>query len=205
MTLNTDPPPLKIPITGRRSRLIEALLAELLSWNPREFIVAFRRWHHDAFSLIHLNVLTILEMDGSASMSQLAEALDVSVASMTGIVDRMEKRGLVERRRDGDDRRVVLVHATETGRDVFREIDRKRRDGLVKMLGQLGDEELAGLLAGHRALREARAAAAAATTGRRPAKASPGPSGSGVPPDLHDRSTISPDDRRVTPDRRRRA
>ncbi len=172
MPLNTDLPPLAVPHTGRRRRLIEALLAELLSWNPRELIVAFRRWHHDAFSLMHLNVLTILEMDGSASMSQLAEALDVSVASMTGIVDRMEKRGLVERARDGDDRRVVLVHATEAGRDVFREIDRRRREGLEKMLGQLGDEELAGLLAGHRALRGARTAAAAAMTGKAPAKAS---------------------------------
>jgi DNA-binding MarR family transcriptional regulator len=185
---STNPVP-----SDARGRLVEALLDELLSWNPREFIVAFRRWHHDAFSLIHLNVLTILEMDGSSSMSRLAEALDVSVASMTGIVDRMEKRGLVERRRDGADRRVVLVYPTDTGRDVFREIDRRRREGLRKMLAQLGDEELAGLLAGHRALHTARAAVAAG---------SPGPR---TPPGIHRPSTTSRDDRAVIPDRRRRA
>src|SRR5438046_10195579 len=80
------------------------VLDEVLSWNPREFIAAFRRWHRDAFSLIHVNVLTLLEVDGPDSMSHLAEALDVSVASMTGIVARMEKRGLVEPRRDPNGR-----------------------------------------------------------------------------------------------------
>ncbi len=48
-------------------------------------------------------------------MSKLADALDVSVASLTGIIDRMEARGLVERRREPGDRRVVLVHRTAGG------------------------------------------------------------------------------------------
>jgi DNA-binding MarR family transcriptional regulator len=156
VSLTNDPAPIRLPTSGRRDRLVEAVLDELLSWNPRELITAFRRWHHGAFSLTHLNVLTILEADDSASMSDLAEGLDVSVASMTGIVDRMEQRGLVERRRKAADRRVVLVTATDAGREVFQEIDRRRREGLVKMLAQLGDRELAELLAGHRALRTAR-------------------------------------------------
>ena len=107
MALNINTTPTKAPVPVRRRRLADALLNELLSWNPREFIIAFRRWHRDSFSLIHLNVLTMLDADGPDSMSHLAEALDVSVASMTGIVDRMEKRGLVERRHGGKDRRVV--------------------------------------------------------------------------------------------------
>jgi DNA-binding MarR family transcriptional regulator len=190
--LNSDPP-IPAPGSSRRDKLIEALLDELLSWNPREFIIAFRRWHRDAFSLVHLNVLTILEIDGAVSMSRLAGSLDVSVASMTGIVDRMEERGLVERRRDVADRRIVLVVPTEAGRDVFREIDRRRRDGLLKMLGQLGDEELRGLLGGHRALRAARSAAlieaAAVKPDDTPARTSS--------PSLHQRSTIAPEDRPV--------
>ncbi len=58
-------------------------------------------------------------------MGQLAEDLDVSVASVTGIVDRMERRGLVERERGTGDRRVIMVDLTEAGtgrlqRDVAR-------------------------------------------------------------------------------------
>jgi DNA-binding MarR family transcriptional regulator len=194
VTLNTGAPG-GVPAADGRRRLAEALINELLSWNPREFISAFRRWHRDSISLIHLNVLTVLDGDGPDSMGHLAEALDVSVASMSGIVDRMEKRGLVERRHEGKDRRVVVVHPTEAGLDVFREIDRRRRDGLTQLIGQLSDDELRGLLVGHRALREARAAISAlgepGTTGGPAESASPTPA---APPRLHTPPTIPLDD-----------
>jgi DNA-binding MarR family transcriptional regulator len=202
LNINTTPStPQETPALNRRRRLADELLNELMSWNPREFIAAFRRWHHGSFSLIHLNVLTILDADGPDSMSHLAEALDVSVASMTGIVDRMEKRGLVERRHEGNDRRVVLLHPTEAGIDVFRDIDRRRREGLVRILERLTDDELAGLLSGHRALRNARAVIAAATHAAETSGAADSDSASpAAPPGLHPRSTIPPDDADVEPD-----
>jgi DNA-binding MarR family transcriptional regulator len=147
--------------TPARRALNAEVIAELSSWNPREFIGAFRRWHQGSLSLIHLNVLALLEVEGPLSMSKLAEALDVSVASATGIVDRMEQRGLVERRHDLADRRVVVVHGAPGGAKVFEDIDEHRRTGLAKLLSRLTDAELSGLLAGHRALRVARAAAVA--------------------------------------------
>jgi DNA-binding MarR family transcriptional regulator len=138
--------------------LVDDALDELTSWNPREFVAAFQRWHHGSISLIHLNVLALLEGRGPMSMSKLAEALDISVASATGVVDRMEKRGLVERRHDIDDRRVVVVHPAAGGRQLFVDIDSRRRLGLAKLLERLTDEDLEGLLRGHRALRAARLA-----------------------------------------------
>ena len=48
-------------------------------------------------------------------MSRLAELLDVSFSNATGIVDRMAERGLVERVRVPDDRRVVLVRIGRQG------------------------------------------------------------------------------------------
>jgi len=137
--------------------LVQEALAELSAWNPREFITAFQRWHQGSISLIHLNVLTLLEASGPMSMGRLADALDISVASITGVIDRMEARGLVERRRDAEDRRVVLVQPAKGARKVFGEIDSRRRKGLQMVLGRLSDDELAALLLGHRALRRARA------------------------------------------------
>jgi len=114
--------------------------------------------HHGSISLIHLNVLALLEGQGPLAMSKLAEALDISVASMTGVIDRMEKRGLVERRHDLGDRRVVLVHPAAGGRQLFADIDDRRRLGLAKLLDSLTDADLEGLLRGHRALSAARIA-----------------------------------------------
>ena len=107
-------------------------------------------------SLAHLNVLILLEANGPMAMGRLADALDISVASATGVVDRMEARGLVERRRDAEDRRVVLVVPAAGAKAVLGDIDTRRRRGLTKILSLLTDEELSGLLIGHRALRAAR-------------------------------------------------
>lgn len=142
---------------GRR-RLAEGVLDELTSWNPLERMRAFRSWLAGSLSLVHLHVLTILEAGGPQSMSRLADALDVSVASATGIVDRMERRGLVERRPDPDDRRMVIVHLLEPGADIFRQLGEHRRQALGRLLDRLTDDELSAFLIGLRALRAAREA-----------------------------------------------
>jgi hypothetical protein len=68
VTLNINTTSKNALTSGRHRRLKDAVLNEILSWNPREFISAFRRWHHGSFSLIHLNVLTLLDTDGPDSM-----------------------------------------------------------------------------------------------------------------------------------------
>jgi DNA-binding MarR family transcriptional regulator len=143
--------------TKRAERpLVGQVVDELTAWNPREFIAAFQRWHAGAVSLVHLNVLTLLEASGPMPMGRLAEQLDISVASITGVIDRMEARGLVERRRDSEDRRVILVHPGKGGRKLFEDIGKRRRLGLAALLSKLNDQQLEGLLEGHRALRAAR-------------------------------------------------
>jgi DNA-binding MarR family transcriptional regulator len=152
--------------SSARRRTIDEVLAELTSENPRERVGAFRQWLKVSLSLVHLHVLTVLESDGPLSMSHLAEALDVSVASATGIIDRMEQRGLVERRREGEDRRVVLVHPTDAGDAVFKTIAEQRREALIPVLDRMTDSELESFLIGLRAMHRVRSEAMAATNGR---------------------------------------
>jgi DNA-binding MarR family transcriptional regulator len=144
-----------------REKVRDDLLDELSAWSPRERVGAFRHWLRGSLSLIHLHVLTVIESDGPLPMSKLADALDVSVASMTGIVDRMEERGLVERRREVGDRRVVLVHGTDAGDAVFRDLATERRGHIAPLLDRMTDAELESFLVGLRALRRARTEATA--------------------------------------------
>jgi DNA-binding MarR family transcriptional regulator len=141
-----------------RRHLTDELLDELTSWHPRERMSAFKAWLRGQLSLIHLNVLTVLEAEGPLTMSHLADALDVSVASTTGIISRMEERGLVARKHDESDRRVVIVTVTAAGENVFREMEEVRRYGLRKLLGQLSEQEMSGFLTGLRAMNAARKA-----------------------------------------------
>ena len=161
---------------AKRSRdaLIADLIGEMTSWSARDRMNAFRSWLKGSLSLIHLHVLSTLEADGPLPMSRLADMLDVSVASATGIVSRMEERNIVERRHTDDDRRVVLVVPTEAGIAVFRTMTEQRRERLAALLGKLSDEELGALQVGLSAILKAREAmhaehAATATTAATPA------------------------------------
>jgi DNA-binding MarR family transcriptional regulator len=91
-------------------------------------------------------------------MRRLAEAMDVSDASATGIVDRMEKRGLVERRHGTGrpPRQSSSIPPTPAEADLPRH-GRHRRDALSKVLAELTEEEMAALLIGMRAIHAARA------------------------------------------------
>lgn len=138
-----------------RATLANELIDELAGWSPPDRLRAFTGWHRGSLSLVQLIVLTVLEGDGALPMRRLAEALDVSDASATGIVSRMEKRDLVERHHGTEDRREVLVRLTDAGASVFHELQLRRRARLTAMVDQLTDAELASLLTGLRAMRAA--------------------------------------------------
>ena len=60
----------------------------------------------------------LTSIDRPASMGTLAEHLCLDASYVTGVVDHLEDRGLVERRADPSDRRRTLVAVTERGRRV---------------------------------------------------------------------------------------
>jgi DNA-binding MarR family transcriptional regulator len=142
--------------TAAATQLREDLLEELMSHSPAAVMRVLRRRPGGAISLVHLNVLSVLEYEGPQPMRALAEALDVSSASATGIVDRMEERGLVVRLRDTQDRRVIRVALTEEGRSILGGLTAERREALGELLAELSDDEVAGFLLGVRAMRRAR-------------------------------------------------
>jgi DNA-binding MarR family transcriptional regulator len=142
--------------SAARERLRGELLDELLSHTPAAVMRVMRRRPGGAISLVHLNVLSVLEQDGPQAMRGLAEALDVSRASATGIVDRMAERGLVTRQRDTVDRRVIRVALTEEGGAVLGGLSAERREAVGELLDELTDAELEGFLLGSRAMRRAR-------------------------------------------------
>lgn len=139
-----------------RRALVDDVLGELTSIRLRDWMGALKHWQQGALSMVHLQVTMLLQSHGPLAMSRLADLLDVSVASATGIVDRMEKRGVVERHHLESDRRIVEVHLTPAGLGIFSIIDSERRARLQRLVELIKDEDLAALLVGLRAFRAAR-------------------------------------------------
>jgi DNA-binding MarR family transcriptional regulator len=67
-------------------------------------------------------VLAALRERDGRRMGDLSDTTSIEVSTLTRLVDNMEKKGLVARRRDGDDARVVLLHATPAGRRLTQRI-----------------------------------------------------------------------------------
>jgi DNA-binding MarR family transcriptional regulator len=84
----------------------------------------------------------------TGAQARLLSLLRCEPSNVTGIVDRLESRGLVERRPDPADRRVKLAAVTESGREVARGLRDELRFARAPLAG-LSDEErelLRGLL-----------------------------------------------------------
>ncbi|WP_232056102.1 MarR family winged helix-turn-helix transcriptional regulator [Tuwongella immobilis] len=74
-------------------------------------------------------------------MRELAEFLVLAVNSVTNIIDNLEKRSLVRRTRSDEDRRVVLVELTETGKTIYNRLAVHKQDFLQKLLSSLEPSE----------------------------------------------------------------
>jgi MarR family transcriptional regulator, organic hydroperoxide resistance regulator len=88
-------------------------------------------------------------------MSRLAELVGVSLSNATGIIDRMEEHGLVERARVANDRRLVLVQPAAAGLRALSETETHRRERLRTVLKHLSSTERPIVLAALRSLRRA--------------------------------------------------
>jgi len=64
----------------------------------------------------HLRALRLLIDHGEATAGALARATELNPASVTGMIDQLQRRGLLVRRRHDGDRRVCIVTLTEAGR-----------------------------------------------------------------------------------------
>ena len=69
-----------------------------------------------------LTVVKMLEQIGDLSLSELSERIRAQNSTVTGIIDRMEREGLVVRTRSSEDRRVVRIQLTTKGAKLAREI-----------------------------------------------------------------------------------
>jgi len=146
--------------SGPSSETRESLMLEIQEGMAAGRAAAFRQGLLNligrSVSMTHMHVLAKLRMAGPIPVTRLAEALDVSVASATGIVSRMEERGLVDRHRDENDRRVVLVAISDSGTAALEEIEARGREQLSRLLRELSQDELVRLRDGFRAIHRAR-------------------------------------------------
>jgi DNA-binding MarR family transcriptional regulator len=94
--------------------------------------------------------LRVMARHGPTPMKTLSDELWVTAANITGIVDRLESKGLIERAASKEDRRTTIVTLTAKGRKLQEGVAKKYTKFIQKALQKLSREEqetLRGLLA----------------------------------------------------------
>ena len=131
--------------TTSRATLLREIAEGAATLAGRNRCAVARRVHHSGISLGHVQILWILQEHGPLPVSRLADWLGIGVPNATGLLDRMEQRGLVERVRDDDDRRVVHARMTELGRATVADLDGWRAELIGQIVEPLGTDQLAAL------------------------------------------------------------
>ena len=98
-----------------------ALMAELFFVHARPRMMASGQ----EFDLSPPQTITLRLLDSPRPMGALAQLMHCDNSNMTGIVDRLEERGLVERTASAGDRRVKLIALTEHGREIREQLNRR--------------------------------------------------------------------------------
>ncbi len=87
-------------------------------------------------------LLRTLVKEGPLSSASLSRRLYVTPSNITGIIDRLEKKGLVERIRKERDRRIVLINLTESGAELSNSLPDPIEKKLIYELADLKPEHV---------------------------------------------------------------
>lgn len=93
-----------------------------------------------------LTVLKLLDTLGDVSLSSLSERIRAQNSTVTGIIDRMEREGLVVRERSTSDRRVVYIRLTDKGRELARSVPVEPMEIFRTVLSTLSSDDTRDLL-----------------------------------------------------------
>jgi len=87
------------------------------------------------------SVLSVIAGNSGMKQSDVAATLAIQRANFVAIVDGLEQKGLIERRRSDVDRRVYFLHLTDAGTAFLQSLMPKWREHEEKFIGRLGGSE----------------------------------------------------------------
>lgn len=93
-----------------------------------------------------LECMDILYLEGRVTAGRLAEVTGLTTGAITGVVDRLEKAGLVRRERDEKDRRKVFITVVQEQAKKIGQLYVPMQQAMEKVFGGYSDEELRLLL-----------------------------------------------------------
>ncbi|WP_370224845.1 MarR family winged helix-turn-helix transcriptional regulator [Cytobacillus sp.] len=86
--------------------------------------------------------LRYINQVGSCTSSELAEVFDVKKSAITAMITRMWEKGLIQRTRDENDRRVVYLTLTEKGNELYIKAEEKIHNLVESLINRFDQAEI---------------------------------------------------------------
>ncbi len=110
---------------------------------------AFSEVQHPKMAAGHYTVLSLIDLNPGINQSALARCMFLDRSSMVPMLDQLESKGLLERRKNPTDRRSHALHLTGSGRNVLSRLDRSVRsleEMFARKMGKKDRDELLALI-----------------------------------------------------------
>lgn len=123
----------------------EQLVLEQLGETSRRImrkLVSYSKYVDRRFSGSQVSALETVEYYGSLKVSQLAEYLSLSSSAVTLLCDKLIQNGYLQRERSLDDRRVVCLIITESGKEMLQQLMDKEKEVVSRWLSGLSLDEM---------------------------------------------------------------
>jgi len=122
-------------------------LADFIMFTQRSFLLNLSKELNEGnVSFAQFFLLGYLAKEDYLTMTDISKKMGHSTAAATGLVDRLEKLGYVQRLHASDDRRKVMVQITRKGIDLVEKMREDIVDSLVDLMDDLDSEEKSSVL-----------------------------------------------------------
>jgi len=124
---------------------IEEFAGKVIELSP-QIIKGFKQYENNyltrgKITLPQFWALDYLERNGKSKMNNLAKRLKISPSGTTGLIDRLMAQGLVARKDDPSDRRIVWIELTAKGRGIIKNIKKQKTETLIKVFGKISPQD----------------------------------------------------------------
>lgn len=120
----------------------ESSLGDLLFVFRRNILESIKKagFKHD-LTFSQMEVLRFIGSSGKETMKNIADYLKITPPSATEIVSELERKGLVKRVGDKNDRRVVFIFPTEMSKKLFVSVFKQKDVIFKKMISKLSEKD----------------------------------------------------------------
>lgn len=101
----------------------------------------------------HWMIMSVLDKNGEMKVGDLSNVLGLSTSTVSGILDKLEKLGYIERSRSTEDRRVVWVRTTQKFKDSLKKHFKEAEKQFENLLSKATEQEIDKIIEGFETLK----------------------------------------------------